>query len=110
MPNQPEIIRIARSAGGSWSSRLANMPPANPVSPDINDELLEQSRSILGSLGPMDYPAQSTGTTSSGGGAKALSMLNDVTLENLTTGDVLRYTGDTWRNYQDTNLTDGGNF
>jgi hypothetical protein len=108
---EPTTIRIGRSAGGSWSSRLANIPPANPASPDINNEILEQTRNILGAIGPMDYPVQSSGAASSGGGARALSQLTDVAIENLAAGDVLRYANDNkWRNYNETNLTDGGNF
>jgi hypothetical protein len=39
-----------------------------------------------------------------------LGQLTDTDLGALSTGDVLRWAGDKWRNYSDTNLTDGGNF
>jgi hypothetical protein len=39
-----------------------------------------------------------------------LGQLTDTDLGALNTGDVLRWAGDKWRNYNETNLTDGGNF
>jgi hypothetical protein len=39
-----------------------------------------------------------------------LDGLLDVTIETVTSGDVLRYTGTEWVNYPEENLVDGGNF
>jgi hypothetical protein len=41
---------------------------------------------------------------------ESLRNLLDVRVENLASGDVLRWAGDKWRNYNEINLTDGGNF
>lgn len=40
----------------------------------------------------------------------SLASLQDVALEGLASGDVLRYSSNKWRNYPDINLTDGGHF
>ena len=42
--------------------------------------------------------------------SEALNGLNDVTINSVATGNVLRYNGSKWANYAETNLTDGGNF
>jgi hypothetical protein len=39
-----------------------------------------------------------------------LNGLNDVTINSVTTGQVLRYNGSAWVNYAEENLVDGGNF
>jgi hypothetical protein len=39
-----------------------------------------------------------------------INALTDVAVTNPTTGDVLRYANNKWRNYNETQLTDGGNF
>jgi hypothetical protein len=39
-----------------------------------------------------------------------LQTLTDVTINDLSPGDLLRYAGDKWRNYNETLVTDGGNF
>lgn len=40
----------------------------------------------------------------------ALNGLNDVTITEATTGNILRFNGSQWVNYAEDNLTDGGNF
>jgi hypothetical protein len=42
--------------------------------------------------------------------AGSLAVLTDTQIQNVADGDVLRYSSGKWRNYADTNLTDGGNF
>jgi len=39
-----------------------------------------------------------------------LNGLNDVTINSATNGQVLRYNGNAWINYNEENLVDGGNF
>jgi len=43
-------------------------------------------------------------------GAITIGSATDVELASLTDGDVLRYSSSKWRNYAETQLTDGGNF
>lgn len=101
----PEI-RITRSAGQSWDARFNNQtPPCKSTDcPDKDSGTVASIAEITGSLGPMGSVP----------GAPApppeLKNLQDVTINNLAAGDVLRYAGDKWRNYNETNLTDGGNF
>lgn len=54
---------------------------------------------VAGGIGP----AGAAGTTT-------ISGASDVQLSSVTDGDVLRYSASKWRNYADSNLTDGGNF
>lgn len=42
--------------------------------------------------------------------SEALNGLSDVTINSVTSGNVLRYNGSKWTNYADGSLTDGGNF
>ena len=58
------------------------------------------SATVSGGVGPQG-PA---------GVAGNLSGLDDVQLVGLATGDVLRRDGAYWKNYQDTQLVDGGNY
>ena len=44
-----------------------------------------------------------------GQGAAGLYELPDVQIENVSAGDVLRYSSNKWRNYAETGLVDGGN-
>jgi len=39
-----------------------------------------------------------------------LNGLTDVTINSVSTGQVLRYSGNAWINYDEENLVDGGNF
>jgi hypothetical protein len=39
-----------------------------------------------------------------------LNGLTDVTINSVSTGQVLRYNGSAWVNYAESNLVDGGNF
>lgn len=39
-----------------------------------------------------------------------LNGLTDVTINSVATGQVLRYNGNAWINYNEENLVDGGNF
>jgi hypothetical protein len=45
-----------------------------------------------------------------GAAGGVLDDLADVTLASPSSGDVLRYASGAWRNYPETNLTDGGHF
>jgi hypothetical protein len=61
---------------------------------------------VVGSTGPMGNNSSTPAYTA----PTNLGQLTDTDLGALSTGDVLRWAGDKWRNYSDTNLTDGGNF
>lgn len=39
-----------------------------------------------------------------------LNGLTDVTITSVNTGDVLRFTGESWANYPEKDIVDGGNF
>jgi hypothetical protein len=54
---------------------------------------------VTGATGPPGPP----GTT-------YLSQMSDVSLSDVSQGDVLRYDNLMWRNYNEKNLVDGGNF
>lgn len=97
----PEI-RITRSAGQSWPARFNNQTPPCQTDdcPDKDSATVAGVAAITGSLGPMGAPSQ----------PESLHNLLDVRIENPTTGDVLRYANNKWRNYNEINLTDGGNF
>lgn len=99
MPDQP--IRISRSSGASWPYRFGPTPPGSPgnVSPDSIAQGVENA---LGQIGP--------GTNSASVVPTKLNTLSDVSITNVQDGDVLRYANNRWRNYNETELTDGGNF
>lgn len=44
------------------------------------------------------------------GNTASIAVLGDVLIENVATGDVLRYSDSKWRNYGERNLVDGGNW
>lgn len=76
------------------------------------------SASVSGGVVSASVSAPSTiGATVAGGigptgpaGVNQLADATDVQLSSVADGDVLRYSSSKWRNYADTNLTDGGNF
>jgi hypothetical protein len=107
MPDTPPEIRIARSAGAPWVKRFgpspAKQPPEDPAA--ASGSILADVNTVVGSIGPLGNncgPAYINPTN--------LGQLTDTDLGALNTGDILRWAGDKWRNYSDTNLTDGGNF
>ena len=72
---------------------------------NLNDAL-EAVQTVLGTL-----PAGTFLTVKDRIAAyEVLSGLNDVTITSVATGDVLRYNGSKWSNYNEQSLTDGGNF
>jgi len=97
----PEI-RVTRSAGQSWTARFNNQtqPCSGPDCLDSDSAAVASVSALNSTLGPMG--AQSP--------PESLRNLLDVRVENLASGDVLRWAGDKWRNYNEINLTDGGNF
>ena len=72
----------ASASGGSVS---ADVTGSSSVSADV-----------VGGIGPSGLPN--------------LSQALDVQLSSVTDGDVLRYSSSKWRNYAETQLTDGGNW
>ena len=63
------------------------------------------SATISGGVGPAG-PQGPAGDAAS----IAIGDATDVAFDGLTDGDVLRYSSSKWRNYAETQLTDGGNF
>ena len=96
-------IRITRSAGQNWDARFNDQtaPCKADNCADRDSGVVASVSEITGNLGPMGtQPAVPL----------TLQNLPDVSVTSLAPGDVLRYAGDKWRNYNETNLTDGGNF
>jgi hypothetical protein len=100
-PDAPTDIRVTRSAGQNWSPRFNNQaqPCADPVCPDKGVSTLTGSIAGMGETSPPPIEVPTT-----------INALTDVAVTNPTTGDVLRYANNKWRNYNETQLTDGGNF
>jgi hypothetical protein len=90
-------IRVTRSPGQSWNNKYAPgvQNPAN-----LATASLERIQDTLSNVGPLGPPRMPT----------SLLELTDVLLSDLSPGDVLRYENNRWRNYNETQLTDGGNF
>lgn len=83
----------ARVSGSSISASVGSSPVRASASGGVGPQ---------GPQGPQG-PAGDAGSPSIAGSS-------DVELASLTDGDILRYSSNRWRNYADTNLTDGGNF
>jgi hypothetical protein len=64
---------------------------------------------VTGGIGPAG-PQGSPGSPGPSGPPNRLADLLDVDVAAVSIGDVLRYTGEKWRGYHETALTDGGNF
>ena len=99
MPDQP--IKITRSAGSTWPTRFGPTPPGVISQPD-NNEVAASVQAVTSSVGPLGNNLAVT--------SGPLENISDVDILNVKTGDVLRYADSKWRNYNETNLTDGGNF
>jgi hypothetical protein len=96
-------IRVTRSAGQSWNNKYAP-GVQNPDNLDTASlERIQEALTRVGPLGPPGAPATPAQPAS-------LLELTDVLLSGLSPGDVLRYENNRWRNYNETQLTDGGNF
>lgn len=67
------------------------------------------SASAGGGIGPVG-PQGQTGATGPAGPPSNVVDMEDVLVENVTDGDLLRYSGGKFRNYNETLITDGGNF
>jgi len=63
------------------------------------------SATISGGIGPAG-PQGPAGSAAN----LAIGSATDVAFSGLADGDVLRYSSSRWRNYAETQLTDGGNF
>jgi hypothetical protein len=96
--NQP--IKITRSAGGTWPIRFGPTPPGVISEPDNN----EVAASVKAAASSVNVAIHNDGFNS------VLENLANVAILNVQTGDVLRYANNKWRNYNETQLTDGGNF
>jgi hypothetical protein len=98
----PEI-RVTRSAGQSWNAKYAPgvQNPDNLATASL--ERIQDTLANVGPLGPPGFPTTPAQPAS-------LIELTDVLLSGVSAGDVLRYENNRWRNYNETQLTDGGNF
>lgn len=101
MPDQLPI-RIGRSAGNTWPQRFGPTPPTAPGTVNPND-VAQTVEHVSQQIGPSAAGSVNTG-------AKTLDDLTDVVINEPKPGDLLRFAGDKWRNYNETNVTDGGNF
>ena len=87
----------------------ANITSQQPVVASIVDDRITAvvssgsvSAVVSGGVGPQGDQGAS--------GVSAISQASDVSFSTTTDGDVIRYSAGKWRNYQETNLVDGGNF
>jgi hypothetical protein len=99
-------IRVTRSAGQSWNTKFA---PGVKNPDNLATASLERIQDTLTNVGPLGPPG-TTGTPTTPVQPTSLVELTDVLISGLSPGDVLRYANDKWRNYNETQLTDGGNF
>lgn len=88
--------RITASVSGAVVAATVSLPSSLPVT-------------ISSGVGPPG-PAGPQGPQGIPGTPASLDELPDVTLGSVAQGDVLRYSGSSWRNYPETQLLDGGNF
>lgn len=79
----------------------ATVSASGGISANVGSSTVTASAS--GGVGPQGPP----GTA---GSAIQLGDITDIALSSVTTGDVLQYTSAKWRNVNQTQLTDGGNF
>ena len=94
-------IKITRSAGTAWPTRFGPTPPGVISEPDSH-AVAASVQAVAASVGPLGNNVSMP--------TKALDNLADVDILNVQNGDVLRYADSRWRNYNEKNLTDGGNF
>lgn len=99
----PEI-RVTRSAGQHWNTKYA---PGVQNPPDQQTTSLANIETILKNVGPLGPPPAAPVAAAQ---PTSLLELTDVLISGLNTGDVLRYENNKWRNYNENQLTDGGNF
>jgi hypothetical protein len=72
-----------------------------------------QSGQITGQMGSslvITSAAGGIGPQGVQGPAASIALASDVALTSVTDGDVLRWSNSRWRNYHETQLTDGGHF
>lgn len=70
-----------------------------------------QNSGVVAKVDPAAVIAASVAGSGSGSsGITSLSQAADVALNNVSDGDVLRFSQTRWRNYSELQLTDGGNF
>ena len=110
----PEI-RVTKSPGQSWPVRFRKGPDHCPdcAPGDLESTTLASVDALTGSLGSLGgpFPGLPPSGRPASTGATALAALPDVAIVGLAPGDVLRYSeANVWRNYPESNITDGGNF
>ena len=67
------------------------------------------SAAVSGGIGPVGPQGQAGATGPAGPPSNVVDM-EDVLVENVADGDLLRYSGGKFRNHNETLITDGGNF
>jgi hypothetical protein len=69
-----------------------------------------QNSGVVAKVDPAAVIAASVAGSGGSSGITSLSQAADVALNNVSDGDVLRFSQTRWRNYSELQLTDGGNF
>lgn len=95
-----ERIQIRRGNSSEWSTRNPILLPGE-LGWDTTNNALKAGDGVT-RWNSLPYLLQTM--------AVQLSQATDVELTTLSTGDVLRYYNGKWRNYNEGNLVDGGNY
>ena len=107
-PNQLDIL-INPTATDKLNS---NTVPPHQQHANLNDAV-EAVQTVLG-LNPagshLTIKDRIIATETNISTQSVLNGLTDVTINSVTSGQVLRYNGSQWINYAESNLVDGGNF
>lgn len=109
--NYPNALDILINPTSSDNLNSITVPHAKQHA-DINDAV-EAIQTVLGinpAASHLTVKDRIVAAEQSISQQSVLNGLNDVTINSVATGQVLRYNGTTWVNYNEENLVDGGNF
>jgi len=95
-----ERIQIRRGNSSEWSTRNPILLPGE-LGWDTTNNALKAGDGVT-RWNSLPYLLQTMSVQ--------LSQATDVELSSLSTGDVLRYYSGKWRNHNESNLVDGGNY
>jgi len=109
--NYPNSLDILINPAASDSLNSTTVPHAKQHS-DLNDAV-EAIQTVVG-INPagshLTIKDRIIAAEQSISEQSVLNGLTDVTINSVATGQVLRYNGNAWINYNEENLVDGGNF
>lgn len=109
--NYPNSLDVLINPTSSDTLNSTTVPHAQQHA-NLNDAM-EAVQTVLG-INPagshLTIKDRIIATESSISSQSVLNGLTDVTINEVTAGNVLRYNGSQWINYAEGNLTDGGNF